>query len=97
MQDKWSTLSTTTAVYTLISIICCTLVCLIAKYCINRRKAATAELASSLEAFAYEENNGTSKTNNSRADESAMVDPETSSRQAYHNLAGGRPTTPAVF
>jgi len=55
-----STLSeSTTALYAVASIVSAMLVFIIAKVCINRRKAAQAELANSIEAFSYDETSTT--------------------------------------
>ena len=66
-----------------------TIILIIGKICWNRREAAKAEMAS-IEAFSYDE-----KANN--VVRQSEEDVENSSKQSYHNLAGGRPTTPAVF
>lgn len=81
----------TTALYAVASIICATLLLIVGKVCWSRRQATKAELAS-IEAFAYDEK-ATVVTN---AEEDAENN-VSSSNQAYHNLAGARPTTPAVF
>ena len=81
----------TTTMYAIASIICASLLLVIAKCYMARRAASKAELAS-IEAFSYDE-----KSNNvvTQSEE----DTENSSKQSYHNLSAsaGRPTTPAVF
>ena len=77
------------AIYAVSSLVCITLLYAIAKFIMNRREAAKSELAS-IEAFSYDE-----KASN--IVQNSEEDTENSSKQSYHNLSAGRPTTPAVF
>jgi len=81
----------TFALYAVVSIICGSLLLVIAKFLMNRRDAAKNELAS-IEAFSYDDQSNNVVTQSEE-------DTENSSKQSYHNLSAsaGRPTTPAVF
>ena len=75
--------SSSTALYAIVaSIVSAMLVYIIAKLCINRRKAAQTELANSIEAFSYDETSTAATGGKDIAADEAVVDvdPETSAK-----------------
>lgn len=82
-----STSETSYALYAAVSFACIGLLIIAAKL-INKCRDSKNASRQSIEAFAYEETNVKQENHQ---------DTENSSQQSYQNLAGVRPTTPAVF
>ena len=79
-----------TAMYILASVVCLAFVAVLARCYRNRQLAK--QNSNSIEAFSY--NEALPPTEESEADK---VDVEAERNSRYQNLAGNRPTTPAVF